>query len=107
MSPLNSMRQIRLFFPSWCLSSCLASDGGQCSCTPLCVSCMDESTSFAIFNVGCAWANSVDTFLACRFLGGFLGCASLVVGGGVISDMFRREEMDCIYPLHTIGVIPY
>ncbi|KAK9364298.1 major facilitator superfamily domain-containing protein [Lipomyces starkeyi] len=48
---------------------------------------------FAISNIGCAWANDVNTFLACRFLGGLLGCASLVVGGGVISDMFRREEM--------------
>ncbi|KAK9242784.1 major facilitator superfamily domain-containing protein [Lipomyces tetrasporus] len=58
---------------------------------------------FAIFNIGCAWANSVDTFLACRFLGGLLGCASLVVGGGVISDMFRREEMGSASSAFALG----
>ncbi|KAJ8101395.1 hypothetical protein POJ06DRAFT_96001 [Lipomyces tetrasporus] len=58
---------------------------------------------YVIFNVGCAWANSVDTFLACRFLGGFLGCASLVVGGGVISDMFRREEMGSASSAFALG----
>ncbi|KAK9237172.1 major facilitator superfamily domain-containing protein [Lipomyces kononenkoae] len=58
---------------------------------------------FAIFNIGCAWANSVNTFLACRFLGGLLGCASLVVGGGVISDMFKREEMGGASSVYALG----
>ncbi|KAK9374039.1 major facilitator superfamily domain-containing protein [Lipomyces chichibuensis] len=58
---------------------------------------------FAMFNIGCAWANGVNTFIACRFLGGLLGCASLVVGGGVISDIFRREEMGAASSVFALG----
>ncbi|KAK9450070.1 major facilitator superfamily domain-containing protein [Limtongia smithiae] len=58
---------------------------------------------FAIFNIGCALAQNVGTFFACRFLGGLLGCASMVVGGGVISDMFTRENMGRASSVYAMG----
>ncbi|KAK9469289.1 major facilitator superfamily domain-containing protein [Lipomyces arxii] len=58
---------------------------------------------FALFNIGCAFCKSTNSFLAFRFLGGLFGCASLVVGGGVIADMFTRDEMGMAATLFASG----
>ncbi|KAK7205479.1 major facilitator superfamily domain-containing protein [Myxozyma melibiosi] len=58
---------------------------------------------YACFNIGCAWATSTNMFLAMRFLGGLLGCASMVVGGGVISDMFSRDQMGRASSMYALG----
>ncbi|KAK9472615.1 major facilitator superfamily domain-containing protein [Dipodascopsis tothii] len=58
---------------------------------------------FALFNIGCSEAHNTATFMACRFLGGFLGCAAMVVGGGVIGDMFKPQQMGRAASIFALG----
>ncbi|KAK9341842.1 major facilitator superfamily domain-containing protein [Lipomyces starkeyi] len=47
---------------------------------------------FTCHNMGCSEARSVAMFLIFRALYGVLGCAGLVVGAGIISDMYLPQE---------------
>ncbi|KAK9450069.1 major facilitator superfamily domain-containing protein [Limtongia smithiae] len=67
------------------------------------ISVLMSNIFFALFMLGCAFSKDVGTFFTCRFLGGLLGCASVVVGGGVISDMFTREAMGRASAVYTTG----
>ncbi|KAK9494764.1 major facilitator superfamily domain-containing protein [Lipomyces doorenjongii] len=58
---------------------------------------------FAMFQLGCSLVNGTAAFMVCRFLGGFLGCAGIVVGGGVISDMFTKENVGKASAMFGLG----
>ena len=47
---------------------------------------------FIIFNFATAWAPNTTAFIIFRFLAGFGGSAPLSIGGGVIGDVWRKEE---------------
>ncbi|KAK7203063.1 major facilitator superfamily domain-containing protein [Myxozyma melibiosi] len=59
----------------------------------------------SILNIGCSEATSVAMFLIFRALSGILGCAGMVVGAGIISDMFRVEETGRATALYLLGPI--
>jgi multidrug resistance protein len=58
---------------------------------------------FTIFQIGCAESNSIGTLIALRLFAGIGGSAVLSVGGGVIADSFRREQMGKATASFTIG----
>ncbi|KAK7204996.1 synaptic vesicle transporter [Myxozyma melibiosi] len=58
---------------------------------------------FSMFNLGCSLSRTSSAFLACRFMGGFLGSAGMVVGGGAISDMFQREKIGKVSSAFALG----
>ncbi|KAK9487099.1 major facilitator superfamily domain-containing protein [Lipomyces starkeyi] len=60
---------------------------------------------FAALNIGCSEATSVAMFLVFRALSGVLGCAGMVVGAGIISDMYRPEETGRATALFLLGPI--
>lgn len=47
---------------------------------------------FALFQIGCALAQNLETLLVCRFFAGLFGASPLVNSGGVIADMFDARE---------------
>lgn len=47
---------------------------------------------FMIFNFVTAWAPNTTAFIIFRFLAGFGGSAPLSIGGGLIGDVWRKEE---------------
>ncbi|KAJ8102818.1 major facilitator superfamily domain-containing protein [Lipomyces tetrasporus] len=60
---------------------------------------------FAVLNIGCSEATNVTMFLIFRALSGVLGCAGMVVGAGIISDMYRPEETGRATALFLMGPI--
>lgn len=58
---------------------------------------------FLIFNLVNGFANSDGEFLAFRFLSGLGACAPLTIGGGVLSDLWRPEEIGMAIGLYTLA----
>jgi MFS family permease len=58
---------------------------------------------FLIFNFVNGFANSDGQFLAFRFLSGLGACAPLTIGGGVLSDLWRPEEIGMAIGLYTLA----
>lgn len=47
---------------------------------------------FLIFNLACSFATSTPQLLALRLLAGIGGGAPLGIGGGILSDVWTKEE---------------
>lgn len=65
---------------------------------------------FVIFQIPLAVAPNIGTLLSCRFLQGFFGSAPLTNIGGVISDLFERDESGyamAIYGFSSTGGPPF
>ncbi|KAK9452861.1 major facilitator superfamily domain-containing protein [Dipodascopsis uninucleata] len=60
---------------------------------------------FATLNLGCSEATGIGMFLAFRALSGIFGCAGMVVGAGIISDMYRPHETGRATSLFLLGPI--
>ncbi|KAK9241629.1 major facilitator superfamily domain-containing protein [Lipomyces tetrasporus] len=60
---------------------------------------------FTCLNMGCSEATSVAMLLLFRALSGVLGCAGLVVGVGIISDMYLPQETGRATSLFLLGPI--
>ena len=58
---------------------------------------------FLIFNFVNGFANSEGAFLAFRFLSGLGACAPLTIGGGVLSDLWRPEQIGMAIGLYTLA----
>ncbi|KAF2157531.1 MFS general substrate transporter [Myriangium duriaei CBS 260.36] len=58
---------------------------------------------FVIFTIACAVAPSFNSLIGFRFLAGSAGSAPLVLGGGTIADMFKREERGAKMALFSMG----
>lgn len=58
---------------------------------------------FVGFTVGCALAPSLGSLIGFRFLAGAAGSVPLVLGGGSIADMYRREERGGKMALFSMG----
>ncbi|KAK9459830.1 major facilitator superfamily domain-containing protein [Lipomyces oligophaga] len=59
----------------------------------------------SVLNVGCSEATSVGMFIAFRTLSGILGCAGMVCGAGIISDMYPPEQTGRATALYLLGPI--
>ncbi|KAG1817711.1 multidrug resistance protein 4 [Suillus subaureus] len=61
---------------------------------------------FLVFNLGCAFAPNTSSFLAFRFLAGFVGSAPVAIGGGVVSDLFSEcDRASCYFTLVSPGPV--
>lgn len=58
---------------------------------------------FLIFNFANGFAKTEGEFLAFRFLSGLGACAPLTIGGGVLSDLWRAEEIGMAIGLYTLA----
>lgn len=58
---------------------------------------------FIIFTIACAVAPSLNSLIGFRFLAGAAGSAPLVLGGGTVADLYRREERGGKMAVFTMG----
>ncbi|KAG1850195.1 major facilitator superfamily domain-containing protein [Suillus subalutaceus] len=58
---------------------------------------------FLAFNLGCAFAPNTSSFLAFRFLTGFVGSAPIACGGGVVSDLFSEYDRASAMSVYYVG----
>jgi len=58
---------------------------------------------FCVWQIGCALAPSLSTLIVFRFLAGIGGSGCLTIGGGVISDLFRREQRGMAMAIYGAG----
>ncbi|RAL15606.1 MFS transporter [Aspergillus homomorphus CBS 101889] len=61
------------------------------------------TTSFVLFQVGCALAPSIRALIGFRLLTGIGGSACLATGGGVVSDLFVAEERGLAMSIYSAG----
>ncbi|GAB1206156.1 hypothetical protein APSETT445_004838 [Aspergillus pseudonomiae] len=57
---------------------------------------------YLVFNTVCGFATSGNQMLAFRFLSGFGGSAPQAIGGGVLSDCWRKEERGAATALYSL-----
>ncbi|KIN03237.1 hypothetical protein OIDMADRAFT_119124 [Oidiodendron maius Zn] len=58
---------------------------------------------YLFFNLGCGLANTKTQMIIFRFLAGLGGSAPLVIGGGVLSDLFRPEERGKAISIYSLA----
>lgn len=58
---------------------------------------------FIIFTIACAVAPSLSSLIGFRFLAGSAGAAPLVLGGGSVADLYRREERGSKMAIFAMG----
>jgi len=58
---------------------------------------------FTLFQIGCAKANSMGALITLRLFAGIGGSSVLSVGGGIISDMFRKEKIGGATAAFSLG----
>lgn len=58
---------------------------------------------FCVWQIGCALAPSISTLIVFRFFAGIGGSGCLTIGGGVISDLFRREQRGMATAIYSMG----
>ncbi|KAF7900366.1 uncharacterized protein EAF01_007668 [Botrytis porri] len=58
---------------------------------------------FCLFQIGCALAPNLTALIIFRFFAGIGGSGCLALGGGVIADLFRREQRGAASAAYTIG----
>ncbi|RDW87742.1 hypothetical protein BP5796_03436 [Coleophoma crateriformis] len=60
---------------------------------------------FLVFTIMCALAQDTGMLLACRFLAGFAGVATITCGSGTIADIMPRERRGGAMALWSLGPI--
>ncbi|KAJ5502731.1 hypothetical protein N7463_005605 [Penicillium fimorum] len=63
------------------------------------------NTFYLIFNLVCGFARNKGELLASRLLAGFGGAGGLVVGAGIISDCFPKEERGWVIAIYNLGPV--
>lgn len=58
---------------------------------------------FAAWQIGCALAPNIESMIVFRFLAGLGGSGCLVLGGGVISDLFSPEQRGLATAGYSLG----
>lgn len=58
---------------------------------------------FTVWQIGCALAPDIGSLIAFRFFAGIGGSGCLTIGGGLISDLFRREQRGMATAIYSIG----
>ncbi|CAG8428851.1 unnamed protein product [Penicillium salamii] len=60
---------------------------------------------YLVFNLVCGFARNKGELLAFRVLAGFGGAGGLVVGAGIISDCFSKEERGWVIAIYNLGPV--
>jgi multidrug resistance protein len=58
---------------------------------------------FCVWQIGCALAPNISTLIVFRFFAGIGGSGCLTIGGGVISDLFRRDQRGVATSIYSAG----
>jgi MFS family permease len=58
---------------------------------------------FSMWQIGCALAPNINALIAFRFLAGVGGSGCLSIGGGVIVDLFPKEERGLASAMFALG----
>lgn len=58
---------------------------------------------FTLWQIGCALSPSIAALIVFRFFAGIGGSGCLTIGGGVISDLFRREQRGMATAIYSLG----
>ncbi|KIN00177.1 hypothetical protein OIDMADRAFT_104150 [Oidiodendron maius Zn] len=58
---------------------------------------------FTLWQIGCALAPNISSLIVFRFFAGIGGSGCLTIGGGVISDLFRREQRGMATAVYSLG----
>lgn len=58
---------------------------------------------FCVWQIGCALAPNLTALIIFRFLAGIGGSGCLTIGGGVIADLFVREQRGLATALYSLG----
>lgn len=58
---------------------------------------------FCVWQIGCALAPNISALIVFRFFAGIGGSGCLTIGGGVIADMFRREQRGMATAIYGAG----
>jgi multidrug resistance protein len=58
---------------------------------------------FVVWQIGCALAPNISSLIAFRLFAGMGGSACLTLGGGAISDMFKKEHRGSAMSIFTFG----
>jgi multidrug resistance protein len=61
------------------------------------------TVQFVVWQVGCALAPNISSLIAFRLFAGMGGSACLTLGGGAISDMFKKEHRGSAMSIFTFG----
>lgn len=62
-----------------------------------------SNTFFCIWQIGCALAPNVTALIIMRFLAGVGGSGCITIGGGVIADLFHREQRGLAISIYGAG----
>ncbi|KAF4548501.1 Efflux pump radE-like protein [Elsinoe fawcettii] len=82
---------------------------GPLLCAPLCeiygraIVYQVTNVLYLAFSIGCAAAPSFNALIGLRFLAGAAGSAPLVLGGGTIADLYKREERGAKMSIFSMG----
>ncbi|KAF2220363.1 major facilitator superfamily domain-containing protein [Elsinoe ampelina] len=82
---------------------------GPLLCAPLCelygraIVYQVTNVLYLGFSIGCAAAPSFNSLIGLRFLAGAAGSAPLVLGGGTIADLYKREERGAKMSIFSMG----
>lgn len=60
---------------------------------------------FLLFNLGCSFANSTTQLIILRLFAGIGGSAPLGIGGGVLSDVWTKEERSRAVGIYVLSPI--
>ncbi|EMR61286.1 putative mfs multidrug transporter protein [Eutypa lata UCREL1] len=58
---------------------------------------------YLFFNTACGFATSSTQLIVCRFFAGFGGSAAIVIGAGILGDVWRTEERGLSISIYTLG----
>ena len=58
---------------------------------------------FSVWQIGCALAPNLPSLIVFRFIAGIGGSGCLTIGGGVIADLFRREQRGMATAMWSLG----
>lgn len=58
---------------------------------------------FCVWQIGCALAPNISTLIVFRLFAGIGGSGCLTIGGGVISDLFRRDQRGVATSIYSAG----
>ncbi|PNS19650.1 hypothetical protein CAC42_7494 [Sphaceloma murrayae] len=82
---------------------------GPLLCAPLCeiygraIVYQVTNVLFLAFSIACAVAPTFNSLIVLRFLAGSAGSAPLVLGGGTIADLYKREERGAKMAIFSMG----
>jgi MFS family permease len=62
-----------------------------------------STANFALWQIGCALAPNISSLIIFRLFTGIGGSGCLTIGGGVVSDLFEKQQRGLAMTIFTVG----